>query len=136
MITKKQLDDLEYRVTGACIEVHRALGPGLLESVYHQCLAFELDLRGIRYESEYVVHVKYKGKQLDTRLRADFVIENIMVVELKAVQEFEPIHFAQLLTQMKLLQMPKGLLINFNCVHLVSEGKKPFVNEWFYDIGS
>lgn len=129
MISKIRLDELEYQITGACIEVHRALGPGLLESVYHQCLAFELDLRGISYARECIVNVHYKGKDLDTRLRADFVIENGLVVELKAVEKFDPIHFAQLLTQMKLLGLPKGLLINFNCLNIVQEGKKPFINE-------
>lgn len=131
MITKNRLDELEYQVTGACIEVHKALGPGLLESVYQQCLAFELDLRGISYAQECIVNVIYKGKNLDTRLRADFVIENCMVVELKAVDKFEPIHFAQLLTQMKLLGLPKGLLMNFNCLNIVQDGKKPFVNEFY-----
>lgn len=130
-MTKEDLDDLEYRVTGACIEVHKALGPGLLESVYHKCLKNELYLRKINFKSEVVVPVNYKGIEVEAELRCDFLIEDILVLELKAVDAVHPIHEAQILTYMKLLQIPKGLLVNFNTTSIVQIGKKSFVNELY-----
>jgi GxxExxY protein len=128
-MTKEDLDDLEYRVTGACIEVHKALGPGLLESVYHKCLKHELYLRKINYKSEVIVPVNYKGLEIEAELRCDFLIEDTLALELKAVDAVHPIHEAQILTYMKLLKIPKGLLVNFNTTSIVQIGKKSFVNE-------
>lgn len=130
-ITKTYLKNLVYNVNGAAIEVHKALGPGLLESVYHQCLKHELSLRGINYESELIVPVKYKGLELDTKLRCDLFVENILTVELKAVSEISPIDVAKLMTYMNLLESPEGLMINFNVTHLFSEGQQTFVNEMY-----
>lgn len=130
-MTKKFLDRLTYDVIGAAIEVHKALGPGLLESIYHKCMIREFNVRGIEFQSELLVSVDYKGCELDTELKCDFYIQNMLVVELKAVSELNRIHEAQLLTYMKLLKAPKGILINFNCVNLFKEGQKTFVNEFF-----
>jgi len=134
MINKAFLDDLEYRITGACIEVHKSLGPGLLESIYHKCLIRELQLQSISFNSEQLIIVPYKDILLDSELRADLFIENCIVVELKSVETILPIHEAQLLTYMKLLKAPKGLLINFNCTNIINNGKKPFVNEFYRSI--
>jgi len=134
MVTKKYLDDLEYQITGACIDVHKDLGPGLLESVYQKCLAHELRLRHILFSSEHTIDVVYKGFHLDTALRVDFLIENCLVIEIKSVNSILPIHEAQLLTYMKLLETPKGLLINFNCTNIIQNGKKPFVNEFYRNL--
>lgn len=131
MKSKQKIDFLEYEVTGACIEVHKALGPGLLESTYKRCLTHELKLRGINFEVEKEIRFFYKDNPLDIRLRADFFIEESIVLEIKTVETLLPIHTAQLLTYMKLLAAPKGLLINFNCTNIVSEGKIPYVNEFF-----
>jgi GxxExxY protein len=130
-MTKKELDRLSYDVLGAAIEVHKAIGPGLIESVYHRCMNHELAQRGIKFQSELIVPVSFKGLELDAELRADIFVENVMVVELKSVAALAPIHEAQLMTYMKLLKAPKGLLINFNCVNLFKEGQKTFVNEYF-----
>ncbi len=130
-ITKTYLKDLVYQVNGAAIEVHKALGPGLLESVYHKVLIKELSLRGLKYQSELIVPVEYKGLRLDTELRCDLFIENILVVELKTVEYILPVHEAQILTYMKLLDAPKGLLINFNVSNIYKEGQKTFVTENF-----
>ena len=130
-MTKKHLDKLTYDVIGAAIEVHRSIGPGLLESVYHNCLKYELSLRGINFLTELIVPVHFKEIILETDLRCDLFIENVLVVELKAVHALAPIHEAQLLTYMKLLKAPKGILINFNCVNIFKEGQKTFVNELF-----
>ncbi|WP_421939153.1 GxxExxY protein [Pedobacter sp.] len=131
MITKTYLDHLEYQVTGACIEVHRALGPGLLESIYHECLVTELKSRNIDFISEYQIPLFYKGLPLSAKFRADLLIENCMIVELKAVEQIIPIHEAQILSYMKLLKIPKGLLINFNSVNIVKYGKRSFINDFF-----
>jgi len=134
MMTKKYLDELTYKIIGAAIEVHKQLGPGLLESVYHKCLKRELMLREILYASELIVKVNYKGIELDTELRCDLLVEDAIVVELKAVDAIAPVHEAQLLTYMKLLEKPKGILINFNCYNLFDNGQKTFVNELFRNL--
>lgn len=134
MLSKTYLKELTYQVNGAAIEVHKALGVGLLESTYHRCLAHELKLRGISYETELIVSVHYKGMQIDTALRCDLFIENMLVVELKAVEKVLPIHEAQIITYMKLLNSPKGIIYNFNVVNLYSDGQKTYVNDFFRNI--
>ncbi|MEQ1763169.1 MAG: GxxExxY protein [Pyrinomonadaceae bacterium] len=130
-MTKKDLDKLNYEVLGAAIEVHKAIGPGLLESVYHECLKHELNLRGINFLTELVVPVTFKGVSVTTDLRCDLYVEGKLVVELKTVSDFAPIHQAQLLTYMKLLSAPKGLLINFNSVNIFKNGQKTLVNDLY-----
>ncbi|MEM8526474.1 MAG: GxxExxY protein [Bacteroidota bacterium] len=133
-ITKNYLKELTYEINGAAIEVHKALDPGLLESVYHECMMHELELRGIPYETEMIAPVNYKGLKTQGRLRCDLFIENSIAVELKAVKKFEPIFDAELMTYMKLLKAPKGILYNFNVINLFREGQKTFVNELFRDL--
>ncbi len=129
--TKESLKDLIYKVNGAAIEVHKQLGAGLLESVYHKCLRYELRSRGINCKSEWVVPLKYKEVHLDTELRVDLIVEDSLVVELKAVEKVHPVHEAQILTYMKLLNIPIGLMLNFNCSNLFKEGQKTFVNDLY-----
>lgn len=112
MLTKKYLNELTYEVLGSAIEVHKTLGCGLLESVYHECFKEELLYRGIDYQSEVKVPIFYRSKILDVNLRCDLIVQNCLVVELKSVQEMPNIFDAQLLTYMKLLKFPKGVLIN------------------------
>jgi GxxExxY protein len=131
MITKSFLNDLSYKIIGCAIEVHKYLGPGLLESVYLECMKKELLLRGFNFKSQLLVPVNYKGLLLDTDYRLDLLVEELIVVELKAMDGILPVHEAQLLTYMKLLQKPKGVLINFNCTNIVKEGSKQMVNELF-----
>ncbi|MCF8297525.1 MAG: GxxExxY protein [Saprospiraceae bacterium] len=133
-ITKTYLKDLIYQVNGAAIEVHKALGPGLLESVYHKCMKHELDRRHIKYKSEFVVPINYKGLELDADLRCDLFVENILPVELKATEGINPIHEAQILSYMKLLKVPEGVLYNFNVVNLYNEGQRTYVNELYRDL--
>ncbi len=133
-LTKSYLKDLTYQINGAAIEVHKFLGPGLLESIYHKCLKKELDSRGISFTSELLVPINFKGLDIDTNLRCDLFIENCIVLELKTVDDFAPIHQAQLLTYMKLLEAPKGILYNFNSVNLYKEGQMTLVNEYFRNL--
>jgi len=134
MITRKYLDKLTYDVIGAAIEVHKSVGAGLLESVYHECLKHELSLRSINFQTEMIVPVHFKGVNLETDLRCDLFVENCLVAELKAVSAFMPVHEAQLLTYMKLLKAPKGILFNFNCLNLFKDGQKTLVNEFFRNL--
>jgi GxxExxY protein len=133
-ISKQYLNDLTYQLLGCCINIHKELGPGLLENVYHQCLIEELKYERISYVSELEVPIKYRGKEIDTKLRADLLIENCLVVELKSVKEIRPIFEAQLLTYMHLLKVPKGIIVNFNCLNLFKEGQKTFVNTIFKEL--
>lgn len=131
MITKAYLDKLTYDIIGAAIEVHKIMGRGLLESVYHQCLKEEFLHRKINFLTEIKIPVIYKGKKLDVDFRCDFLVEQCIVLELKAVSEITNYFEAQLLNYMKLLRCPKGILINFNCSNIFKEGQKTFVNEYF-----
>ena len=128
-MTKTYLKDLIYQVNGCAIEVHKHLGPGLLESVYHTCLKKELTMRGFEFQTELTIPVYYKGLELETGLRCDLLVEKSLVVELKAVEKVLPIHEAQILTYMSLLEIPIGLMINFNVTHIFKEGQKTYVNE-------
>ena len=123
---KKKFTDLSHRVIGAAIEVHRHLGPGLLESTYQQCLARELHLSDISFKLEYPLPVEYKGLHLDCGYRIDVLIEDAIILELKSVNQLKPIHEAQLLTYMKLTHIKQGFLINFN-VELLKNGLKSFI---------
>jgi GxxExxY protein len=114
---------LTGQIIKAAIEVHRALGPGLLESTYQACLAREFSLQGIGFEQEKILPVEYKGVRLDCGYRLDFLVGGKVVVELKAVDEMHPIHEAQLLTYLKLTGCRVGLLINFN-VPVLKKGIK------------
>jgi len=131
LITQTYLDELTYHVIEAAIEVHKTLGSGLLESVYQKCLEEELKYRNINFQSEKTISVIYRDKEMNVDFRCDFFIENCLVVELKSVNEMSSIFEAQLLTYMKLLKSPKGILINFNCFNIFKEGQKTFVNEYF-----
>jgi len=112
--TDAELNALTEQVIGICIDIHRAIGPGLMESSYGACFAFDLDEAGLKYEREVPVPVVYKGVRLDCGYRLDFVVEGVLVVELKAVEKLLPVHKAQLLTYLRLTGLPVGLLINFN----------------------
>ncbi len=118
---------LTGKVIGAAIEVHKALGPGLLESAYEECLCHELELRSIPYERQKELQIEYKGVKLDSGYRLDLLVEDKLVLELKACNSLEPIHEAQLLTYLKLSGSELGLLINFN-VPVLKEGIKRLIN--------
>jgi len=120
-VADHRLNDLSGEIIGACIEVHRSLGPGLLESAYEECLCHELALREIPFERQVTLPVKYKGVKLDCGYRLDLVVDKRIVVELKAVESVTDLHRAQLITYLKLLDCRLGLLINFN-VAVLKEG--------------
>ena len=113
-----RLNEITENIIGAAIEVHRHLGAGLLESVYEECLCLELEYRGLRFNKQHPVSVCYKNIALDAGYKPDLYVENAVVVELKTVDKLLPIHDAQLLTYMKLVDSTVGLLINFNVPYL------------------
>ncbi len=120
-------NEIAKKVIGAAIEVHRWLGPGLLESAYHDCLIHELKLRDLLFESEAPIAVVYKGLSIGLAYRADVLVENKVLVELKTVDNLLPVHKAQLLTYLKLSERKLGLLVNFN-VPILKDGVQRVVN--------
>ena len=120
---KIDINELTGKVIGAAIEVHKALGPGLLESAYEECLSHELGLSRMRFERQKPLPVEYKGVKLDCGYRLDLVVENQLIVELKACESLLPVYEAQLLTYLKLTKIKVGLLINFN-LPVLKEGIK------------
>ena len=117
------INDITGQVIGAAIEVHKRLGPGLLESIYEECLCIELGKRNISFERQKEVNIEYRGIRLDSKYRLDLVVSKLVVVELKTVNELAPIHDAQILSYLKLTGLKIGLLINFN-VPVLKEGIK------------
>jgi GxxExxY protein len=130
-ITQKYLDELTFRIIGCGIEVHKQLGPGLLESVYERCFIRELHLKDLRYVSQKIVPVNYKGVQLNADLRFDVLVEDLIVPELKAMEGILSVHEAIVLTYMRMLEKPKGIIINFHCTNIFKEGQKTLVNEYY-----
>ncbi len=130
MMTKNKVNEIAYGVIGCAIEVHKFLGAGLLESVYQECMINELKRRGYNLEIEKHVPLYYKGDKISNKLRLDLIVNDLVIVELKAVEALIPIFTSQILTYMKLAQKPKGLLINFNSQNIVA-GSLTFVNEFF-----
>jgi GxxExxY protein len=115
-------EELTEKVIGSAIEVHRVLGPGLLESAYEECLCRELNLRGIAFQRQIPLPVEYKGVKLDCGYRLDLIVQNEIILELKCVEHILPVHEAQLLTYLKLTDKRVGIIINFNVATLVRGG--------------
>ncbi len=122
----ERINGISGVILDSAIDVHRSLGPGLLESVYESCLMKEFDLRNIRYEYQKNINIKYKEYVLEKSFRIDFIVENDVIVELKSVDTLQPVHTAQLITYLKLTEKKLGLLINFN-VPLLKQGFKRII---------
>ena len=132
-MTKKEVNQIAYDIVACAIEVHKILGPGLLESVYETCMEYELKARGFQVQRQVWVPIEYKELKLDAELRFDLLVNECVLVELKAVQEVHPVEVSKLLSYMKLLKKPKGLLINF-FTDRIKNGVQPFVNEFFSEL--
>ena len=121
-------NDVSGKIIGAAVEVHKHLGPGLLEAIYRDCLMHELKLQGVKVEKEVVLPVRYKNIEFPAGYRADLVVEESVIVELKAVDALTPVYTAQLLSYLRMSGLRLGLLINFN-VSRLTEGVKRVVNK-------
>ena len=129
-MTKKEITQLSYEIIGYAIKVHKKLGPGLLEKIYEECLKYELERNGYNVKQQLNVEVEYYDIQLVNPLRLDLLVNDCIIVELKTIEKFHPIDEAKLLTYMKLMSVPQGLLINFNTTN-ISKTCKPLVNKYF-----
>ena len=116
----RALNDISYLIIKSAIQVHRALGPGLLESVYRACLIYELRQNSLSVRAEQLVPICYRGVIIDGAYRLDLLVDNLVVIEVKAIQKNQPVHSAQLLSYLRLLNKPLGLLINFHVAVLVT----------------
>ncbi len=121
ILTQKYINNKAYQIVGCAIEVHKYLGPGLLESVYESCLVEEMIEQGLPVERQLQVPINYKGKDLGSNLILDLLVNDLIIVELKAVEQMIPVFKAQLLSYLKLTGKPKGLLINFNCENITKQ---------------
>lgn len=134
MITQRKLNDLAYKIVGACIEVHKLAGPGLYEEVYHQCLEKEFKILGLNFKSELEIPFSYKCENINCKLKCDFLIEDLIVLEIKAVSEFHNIHRAQTMNYMNLLKTHRSILINFNVNNIYHEGYETFASKLFQNL--
>jgi GxxExxY protein len=130
-MTKKEIRQLSYQIIGFAIKVHKKLGLGLLEKIYEECLKYELEQNGYNVKQQVTIEVDYYDLQLENPLRLDLLVNDCIIVELKTVEKFHPIDEAKLMTYMKLLSVPQGLLINFNTTN-ITKSTKPLVNEYFF----
>ncbi len=121
IITQKYINDIAYKIVGCAIEVHKQLGPGLLESVYEKCFIEELICAGLHVKSQIYLPIIYKGKDLGGQLKLDILVNDLIIVENKAVEAMIPLYQAQLLSYLKITGKPKGLLINFNTTNITQD---------------
>lgn len=129
--TRAQVDQLSHAILKYAILVHKELGPGLLESIYEKCMAHILKENGYTIDKQNRVPLHFHGITLDCELRYDLLVNDCVIVEIKAMDGLLPVHEAQLLTYLKLLNKPKGILINFNCTNIIHEGQRTFVTEQY-----
>lgn len=131
MVTQKTLNQLTKEIIGCAIEVHKEFGPGMLEKTYEKAMLILLKEKGLKVENQLEVPVLFRDIVIDNALRLDILVEDLIIVELKAVEKILPVHEAQLLTYLKLLKKPKGVLINFYCTNIFYQGQKTFVTSEF-----
>lgn len=129
-MTKKEITQLSYEIVGVAIKIHKTLGPGLLESVYEKCMIYELEKQGYHVKSQIPIRLKYDEIEIDTELKIDILVNDCIIIELKTVEKLLPVYEAQLMTYMKLLEKPQGLLINFFTDNITSS-MVPIVNDIF-----
>jgi len=134
-VTQRLVDEISYGIIGCAIEVHKELGPGLLESIYEECMIIEMSRLKINFKSQVPIELNYKGQAINKIYKADLIVEDLVVVELKAMNSLMPIHEAQLLTYLKLFKKPKGLLINFNTTN-ISKSLISLVSKYYEKLDS
>jgi len=131
IISQKYVDQIAHAIIGCAIDIHKELGPGLLESAYEKCMIYLLNKKGFKVESQLEVPITFRELLIDRGFRLDLLVENLIIVELKAAKELTSVNKQQILTHLKLLKKPKGILINFHCSNIFYEGQQTFVtNEY------
>ena len=133
-VLKKYLNELTYQMIACSIEVHKVLGTGLRESICEKCFCGERTQSGIRHRSQVKVALHDKGLELETEVRCDVLVEDCLVIELKAIEWFRPIHEVVLLTYLVMLEKPKGVLITFHCTNIFKEEQRSMVNDSFRNL--
>lgn len=129
-MTKTEVTQLSYDIVGCAIKVHKELGPGLLESVYELCLAYELKEKGYLVDQQVTTKINYGKIEIETPLKVDLLVNETIIVEIKTVEKLLPVHQAQLMTYMKILKKPQGLLVNFYTEN-ITKSMVPLINEYF-----
>lgn len=127
--TQKYIDHISKEIIGCAIEIHKELGPGLLESAYEKCMIFLLKEKGFKVEYQLEVPIKFRDLLIDNAFRLDLLVDDLVVVELKTVEEIKPVHKSQLLTYLRFMNKPKGVLINFHCSNIFREGQQTFITK-------
>ena len=133
-ITQKYVDKLVHDIIGCAIEIHKELGPGLLESAYEKCMIFLLEKKGYKVQSQLEVPIKFQELFVDKGFRLDLLVEDLVIVELKATKELTEVNRQQILSHLKLLKKRKGILINFNCSNIFYEGQQTFVTREYSNL--
>jgi GxxExxY protein len=133
-ITQKYVDKLVHDIIGCAIEIHKELGPGLLESAYEKCMIFLLEKKGYKIQSQLEVPIIFQELFVDRGFRLDLLVEDLVIVELKATKELTEVNRQQILSHLKLLKKPKGILINFNCSNIFYEGQQTFVTREYSNL--
>lgn len=133
-MTRTEIDNLSKIIIGCAIDVHKELGPGLLEKTYECALIIMLKEKGLKVESQVYVPVEFRGVEISDALKLDIIVNDLIIVEIKSVTTLIPVHEAQLLTYLKLMEKPKGILINFYCNNLFYEGQKTLVNKHYFEL--
>ncbi len=133
-MTRTEIDNLSKIIIGCAIDVHKELGPGLLEKAYERALIMLLEEKGLKVESQVYVPVEFRGVEISDALKLDIIVNDLIIVEIKSVTTLIPVHEAQLLTYLKLMEKPKGILINFYCNNLFYEGQKTLVNKHYFEL--
>lgn len=128
-ITQRYIDYLSKEIIGCAIEIHKELGPGMLESAYEKCMIYLLRKKGFKIDSQLEVPIRFQDLVVDNAYRFDLLVEDLIIVELKTVSEFTPVNKAQIITQLKFMKKPKGVLINFHCSNIFREGQQTFVTK-------
>jgi GxxExxY protein len=129
MVTQKVINQLTKDIIGCAIEVHKEFGPGMLEKIYEKALLMLLLEKGLKVQSQLEVPVVFRGVEIDNAFKLDLLVEDLIIIELKAVEKVLPVHEAQLLTYLKLMKKPKGVLINFYSTNIFYEGQKTFITD-------
>ena len=133
-MTRTEIDNLSKIIIGCAIDVHKELGPGLLEKAYERALIMLLEEKGLKVESQVYVPVEFRGVEISDAIKLDIIVNDLIIVEIKSVTTLIPVHEAQLLTYLKLMEKPKGILINFYCNNLFYEGQKTLVNKHYFEL--